>query len=242
MSLEVYHLHLSQSERIVWLLEELNIPYNLHVFKRNPTTALSPDDLKAVTPYGTAPYLRDTSVTPEVTLSESTAIAQYILTKYAASPEGTRMIREPSDPEYAQYVQWFHYANGSLQASVSRQMTIVLAGLGNSPVAKIFMNRFSSQLKIIEAHLGENKWFAGAEPSAADVMSMFSFSTMRGFSPFNLGPYPNILRWMNDVAERPAYKRALEKGDFGMAPMIEPVTRRFTEFPSFKQALESVEV
>ncbi|KAK6206468.1 hypothetical protein LQW54_007761 [Pestalotiopsis sp. IQ-011] len=242
MSLEVYHLHLSQSERIVWLLEELAIPYNLHVFKRDPSTAMSPDGLKAVTPYGTAPYFRDTSVTPEVALSESSAIVQYILAKYPASQNGSRMIREPSDPDFAPYLQWFHYANGTLQASASRQMTMTLAGLGNSDVAKVFMGRFGSQLKLIDEHLGKNKWFAGDEPSAADVMSMFSLSTMRGFAPYSLEPYPNILRWTKDVSERPAYKKALEKGDFGMVPMIEPVTRRFTEFLRFKQGLEDIKL
>ena len=65
---------------------------------------------------------------------------------------------------------------------------------------------------------------------------------MRGFAPYSLEPYPNILRWTRDVAERPAYKKALEKGDFGMAPMIEPVTRRFTEFPRFKQVLEDIKL
>jgi glutathione S-transferase len=121
-------------------------------------------------------------------------------------------------------------------------MTIVLAGIAASHVAKILDGRFFAQLKIVDEHLAKNKWFAGDQLSAADCMMMCSFSTLRGFSPFNLGPYPNVLRWMKDVAERPAYKRALEKGDDGMAPMIEPVTRKFTHFPRFKEALEKVEV
>ncbi|KAK9419560.1 putative Glutathione S-transferase 3 [Seiridium unicorne] len=242
MSLEVYHLQLSQSERIVWLLEELAIPYNLHVFKRNPATALAPDDLKAINPYGTAPYFRDTSTSPEVSLSESAAIVSYILSKYPASHEGTRLNRTPDDPDYATYLQWFHYANGSVQPSISRQMTMHLAGAGDSPGAKIFQNGFLRQLKLVDEHLGKNKWFAGEQLSAADCMMMFSFSTMRGFSPYSLVPYPNILRWMKDVSERPAYKRAMEKGEDGRAPMIEPVTGRFTHFPAFKEVLEKIEV
>ncbi|KAH6657524.1 glutathione S-transferase domain-containing protein [Truncatella angustata] len=200
MPLEVYHLQLSQSERIVWLIEEMGIPYNLHVFKRNPQTALAPDELKAITPYGTAPYFRDTSKIPEVALSESSAIVSYIVSVFPSAPGHPRLIRTPDDPDYSTYLQWFHYANGSLQPSIAQQITMILSGLGESIATKIYRSRLLNQLKLVDEHLAKSKWFAGEELSAADCMIMFSLSTLRGFSPVDLGPYPNILRWMKDVS------------------------------------------
>ncbi|KAI0136226.1 glutathione S-transferase [Xylariales sp. AK1849] len=238
MPLEIYHLHLSQSERLVWLLEEMEVDYNLHVFKRDPVTALAPAELKAINPAGTAPYFRDTSVSPEVAISESTAIVAYILGVYSASSSGTRMFRTPDDPDYATYLEWFHYANGTLQSAVGRQMVLSFAGALDSDFAKSLHHKLLSQLQTIDEHLGKNKWFAGKEVSAADCMTMFSLSTMRGFAPLDLGPYANILRWMRDVAARPAYRRAIEKGDAGMDPMIGPNARKFTEFAALKGALE----
>jgi glutathione S-transferase len=94
---------------------------------------------------------------------------------------------------------------------------------------------------MIDEHLGKNQWFAGKEISAADCMCMYSLSTSRGFVPVDMGPYANILRWMRDVAARPAYRRAIEKGDYGMDPMIGPNVRKFTQFPGFKAVMEKLE-
>ncbi|KAI1840968.1 hypothetical protein JX265_010440 [Neoarthrinium moseri] len=239
MALELYHLHLSQSERVVWLLEEMQIPYNLHVFKRDPKTGLAPDDLKAINPAGTAPYFRDTSVSPEVAISESGATVSYILSVYSAGSNGTRLVRTPEDPDFATYLEWFHYANGSLHASISRLMYFQFSGMpSDSPMVQRLRGKLAGQLKMIDDHLGKNQWFAGKDLSAADCMIMFSLSTMRGIYPIDLGPYANILRWLRDVAARPAYRKAIEKGDEGMDPLIEPNARRFTEIEAFRGALE----
>lgn len=194
------------------------------------------DAFPSQNPTGTAPYFRDTSVSPAVAISESTAIATYILTVYSAGAEGTRMVRTPGDPDYAQYLEWYHFANGSLQPSMSRQMTMQFAGVSLGH----FQLRLANQLRMVDSHLVKNKWFAGEEVSAADCMIMFSLSTFRGFSPLDLTPYPNILRWMRDVAARPAYQRALAKGDQGMEPMIEAKVRKFTQFEAFRASLEKV--
>ncbi|ORY66193.1 glutathione S-transferase [Pseudomassariella vexata] len=241
MSLEVYHLQLSQSERIVWLLEEMQVPYDLKVFKRDPTTGLAPKELKEINPMGTAPYIRDTTTSPPACISESSAIMAYILEVYGSRASGSRMLRTPDDPSYAQYLQWFHYANGSLQPAISRQMIFNLSGVEQTDKVKFWRGQLEAQLKFIDDHLAQNKWFAGNAASAADCMIMFTLSTMRGFMPLDLGPHKNILRWMADVAERPAYKRAMEKGDDGMEPMIKAKERRFTQFPSFREAIAGAE-
>lgn len=144
------------------------------------------------------------------------------------------MARTPDNPDYAQYLEWYHFANGSLQPSMSRQMAFQFAGVSFKP----FEIRLANQLRMVDGHLAKNKWFSGEEVSAADCMIMFSLSTFRGFSPMDLSSYPNILRWMKDVAARPAYQRALEKGDGGMEPMIGPNVRKFTQFAAFKERLE----
>ncbi|KAK2606820.1 hypothetical protein N8I77_005545 [Diaporthe amygdali] len=244
MSLELHHLHLSQSERVVWLLEELKVPYTLHVYERDPQTALAPQDLKGVNPFGTAPYFRDTTVSPPVSLSESGAIVDYILSVHGgntAPGSGVpRLVRTPDDRDYGDYLQWLHYANGSLQPGVSRLMTFLLSGIGDdNPMSQIFTKRNQTQMKLLDERLANNKFLAGAQISAADIMNVFSLTTMRGFVPFiDLGPYPNILRYLKDVAERPAYQEALKKGDHGMAPMNTPKVKGFTQFAAFKPALE----
>jgi len=149
------------------------------------------------------------------------------------------MIRKPGDADYARYLEWYHYANGSLQASMLRQMSLVFANVGEE-TARRYQQGLNKQLALINTHLADNKWFAGDEISAADCMNMFSLSTMRGFCPLDLSPYPNILRWMRDVAARPAYQRAVAKADGGMEPMIEPRVRRFTQFERLREPLEKV--
>lgn len=168
------------------------------------------------------------------------AIMTYILTVYGSSSGGTRMVRTPDDPNYAQYLEWFHFGNGSLQPSISRRMALLLSGASDGHVFKIFEQKLYSQLEMIDRHLENNKFLAGNEVSAADCMNMFSLSTMRGFCPLDLSPYQNILRWMKDIAARPAYQRALAKGDDGMEPMIGPTARKFTEFDALRSGLEKL--
>lgn len=219
--------------------QELQIPYDLHVHERDPQSALAPAALKDLNPFGTAPYFRDTKVSPPVELSESSAIVDYILTVYGQSA-ATRLTRSPGDKEYGAYLQWLHFANGSLQPTMSRNMVFLLAGIGDeAPIIKMFNARTGSTLKLIDERLADHKFLADEELSAADIMTVWSLSTCRGFNPkLDLGPYPNILRYLKDVAARPAYKEANRKGDHGMEPMIGAKVKGFTQFPAFKQALE----
>jgi len=148
------------------------------------------------------------------------------------------MSRQPSDPDYAAYISWLHYANGSLQAGLSRQLTLLVVDALSSPVDKRYTAKLAGQLQLFDDRLRDNKYLAGREVSAADAMTVFSLTTMRGFSPVDLSPYENILRYLTDIAARPAYKEAIRKGDHGMEPMIKPVERRFTQFESLRERLE----
>lgn len=220
------------------------MPYTLHVHDRDPVTGLAPQRIKDINPFGTAPYFRDTTVSPPVSLSESGAIVEYILTVHGGNTvpgSGVpRLIRTPDDSEYGEYLQWLHFANGSLQPSVSRIMTFLLAGMSNdSPIVQVFNKRNETALKLLDDRLASVRFLAGEQLSAADIMSVCSLTTLRGFAPtVELGPYKNILRYLKDVAARPAYLEALKKGDHGMEPMIQPKVKGFTQFQSFKGALE----
>lgn len=207
--------------------------------ERDPQTALAPASLKSLNPFGTAPYFRDTKVSPPVELSESGAIVEYVLAVYGPSA-AARLTRAPGDKEYAAYLQWLHFANGSLQPTMSRNMFFLLAGVGDeTPILQNFKVRTGTTLKLLDERLAGRKYLADDELSAADIMTVWCLSTCRGFNPkLDLGPYPNILRYLKDVAARPAYKEANRKGDHGMEPMIGATVKGFTQFPAFKKALE----
>ncbi|KAF9880182.1 hypothetical protein CkaCkLH20_02136 [Colletotrichum karsti] len=232
MSLEVFHLHLSQSERI-----ELQVPYKLHVFERDPKTGLAPQDLKEINPAGTAPYFRDTTVSPPVEISESGAIVEYILLVHGQPKIGSgapRLRRSPDDRDFAAYLEWFHFANGTLQPAIGRAMSLLFAGANDSPFGKRMDEKIHSHLKMLDDRLASNKWLAGDNLSAADIMTVFSLTTMRGFYPvLDLTQHKNVLRYLKDVAERPAYREALKKGDKGMEPMNGPKVKPFMQFESF---------
>lgn len=203
-------------------------------------TSLAPKELKEINPFGTAPYFRDTNVTPPVCLSESGAIVEYILAVYGPkAPSGIRLTRTPGDAEYGEYLQWLHFANASLQPTVSRDMVFLLAGMtaDSSPIVGVMQARTGSAMQLLDERLASNKFLAGEQLSAADIMSIFSLTTMRGLCKLDLGPYANILRYLKDVADRPAYREALRKGDFGMEPLIAPKVKGFTQLPPFAKVL-----
>lgn len=116
---------------------------------------------------------------------------------------------------------------------------MILNFSGVPPERNFFSARLVKTLNLVDSRLAESKFLAGEELSAADITIMFTLSTGRGFWLTDLTPYPNILRYLKDIAERPAYKEAMRKGDKGMEPMIAPKVKGFTQFAAFSKALES---
>ena len=211
MVLTVHHLARSQSERIVWLCEELGLDYELRVYARSPV--LAPPELKKLHPSGTAPVITD----GDVTLGESMAIAEYILCKYG---EGKLAIG-PEEKGYADYLYWLHFANGTLQLSVSRNMFMRLAQVpAENPAMGMAVGRRERAVGLVEERLGANEWLAGTKFTAADVMTVVSLTTMRLFMPFGLEAYPNVVAYLERVGKREGYKRAMAKGDPGFAPVL----------------------
>lgn len=212
--LKIHHLGHSQSERIVWLCEELDIPYALTHHTRDAVTVLSPPELKALHPLGAAPVIEDS----DVLLAESAAIVEYIIVKHG----GGRLKPGPEHPDYAAFLYWFHFSNGNLQPAIGRLMMMSRAKLAaDHPVLVSVQGRLDRVLALVEARLGEAAWLAGSEFTAADIMSVFSFTTMRLFQPIDLAPYPNIRAYLQRIGERPAYRRAMAKGDPDLVPMLD---------------------
>jgi glutathione S-transferase len=209
--LTVHHLGKSQSERIVWLCEELGIPYELKVYARAPLMA--PPEYKALHPIGSAPVITD----GDLTLAESGAIVDYIIARYGNG----RLALTYGHPDYAQFLYWLHFANGTLQAAMLRSMTLHrLKVADDNPVLAIASGRLRLAFDLIEARAGEAQYFAGDAFTAADIMMGFSLTTMRHFLPYDLAPFPNVRGYLQRIGSRPAYRRAMQKGDPGMELLL----------------------
>src|SRR3954463_16228879 len=163
LMLTVHHLRRSQSERIVWLCEELGLDYVLKCYARDPVTMLAPPEYQALHPIGTAPVISE----GELVLGESGAIVDYIIAKYGNG----RLALAPDHPDFTQYLFWFHYANGTLQLQMMRSFLLRRASVAeDNPARRLVADRLERNLKLVEARLGVADYFAGRELTAADIM------------------------------------------------------------------------
>jgi glutathione S-transferase len=211
--LTVHHLRRSQSERIVWLCEELGLDYVLKCYARDPVTMLAPPEYRALHPMGTAPVITE----GDLVLAESGAIVDYIIARYGNG----RLARPPGHPDFAQYLFWFHYANGTLQLQMMRNFAMRRASVAeDNPVRRLAAERLERNLNLVEARLGVADYLAGPELTAADIMAVFSLTTMRSFFPLDFTPYPNTLAYLARIGRREAYQRAMKKGDPELTPVL----------------------
>jgi len=212
--LTVHHLRKSQSERIVWLCEELGLDYTLQCHDRDPVTMLAPPEYKRLHPMGTAPVIDDDGLV----LAESGAIVDYLIARHAHG----RLALAADHADYAQYLYWLHFANGNLQPNMGRNMILKRLALpADNAMLVATRGRLDRALQFLEAHLAEATWLAGSEFTAADIMTVFSLTTMRNFYPLDLEPYRAIRDYLQRIGARPAYRSAMAKGDPGMKPMLD---------------------
>lgn len=229
--LKVHHLQYSQSERIPWLLHELsllsptiNIPHTLILHQRSPL--LSPPSLASLHPMRAAPVLQDGSLT----LAESGAIIEYILDMYAP---GSPLKIKAGEEGYADFVYWWHWANSGLQPVLMRCATLRHLGLPeDNAVKKGTMERLGVALGHLDKHLQGRKWLAGERFTVADVMIVFSLTTMRRFWGYDLSEYGAILEYLKRIGERKGYQESMAEADAGMdwkEAMQGPPPRPFME-------------
>ncbi len=219
----VHHLETSRSQRILWLLEELGVPYQLKVYRRNPATRLAPPELKATHPLGKSPVITDDGVV----VAESGAIIEYLVEKYAATAGGElgRLDPPAGTAERRQCRYWMHYAEGSLMnwlvmklvfSSIPKQPMPFFA----RPIARAMCGKVQQQFidpnlqastAFIEDHLSKNRWFAGDALSMADFQMSFAIEALLSRAE-GLGECPKLREYLARIRGRPAYQRAEAKG------------------------------
>ncbi|WP_136064068.1 glutathione S-transferase [Modicisalibacter radicis] len=220
--IEVHHLENSRSQRVLWLLEELELEYRVVEYRRDPETILAPDSLKRVHPLGKAPVIVD----GELTLAESGAIIDYLIETYDTAQ---RLIPPAGTAQRRDYRYWLHYAEGSAMPllvmslvfnRIARPPVPALLRpfgrlLGNGVKAQYLEPRLREHMDFWERTLSETTWFAGEAFSAADIQ--MSFPLLASESRGGLGDRPHLEAFMARMRERPAYRRAIEKGgEFSM--------------------------
>jgi glutathione S-transferase len=215
--LTVHHLNNSRSQRVLWLLEELGVPYEIKRYERDPKTMLAPPELRAVHPLGKSPVITDDGVT----IAESGAIVEYLVGKYGHG----RFAPAPDTAERLRYTYWLHYAEGSAMPPLLLKLVALRIASAPMPffakpiarkIAATLQSSFvDPQLKLhlgyIDKELSATGWFAGNDFTAADVQMSFPLeaATARGGME---GRLPAIAGFLKRIHARPAYQRALERG------------------------------
>lgn len=194
----IYHLGVSQSDRIVWLMEELGLPYDLVWFDRGPD-GLMPPEYRALHPAATAPVIKD----GDLVLTESAVIAEYISHKYGDG----KLSVEPNQPNYTDYLYWMYF-NNNLQS-----MFFATLAAGDAPPerAKKFIDqRAGAYWNYLEQRLGESEYLAGPEFTLADIMVTFNLTSLPLFGGRSTEGMPNVNAYVERISARPAYKKAME--------------------------------
>jgi glutathione S-transferase len=221
--LTVHHLETSRSHRVLWLLEELGVPYELKTYQRDPHTRLAPAALKAVHPLGKAPVL---SHGPLV-VAESGAILEYLAEAFAdtAPPELAHLMPARGTPEHLRCRFWMHYAEGSLMnwllmklvfMSIPRQpmpffVKPIAKALCDQVQQKLIDPNLATALPFMDEALASHPWFAGEHLSVADFQMSFAVEAALSRAP-GARTYPHLQDWLKRVHQRPAYRQALAKG------------------------------
>jgi glutathione S-transferase len=213
----VHHLNNSRSQRVLWLLEELGLPYEIRKYQRNPKTMLAPPELLQVHPLGKSPVITDDGNT----LAESGAIIEYLLERHGAG----RFAPAAGTPEALRFTYWLHFAEGSAMPPLLLKLIFdripkspmpffvkpIAKGISAKVLSLMVEPNLKRQLDFMEAELGKSEWFAGAEFSAADIQMSFPVEASAQRAGLDASR-PKLMAWLKRIHARPAYRRALERG------------------------------
>lgn len=199
----VHHLNDSRSQRILWLLEELELPYEIKRYDRDPQTRLAPPELKAVHPLGKSPVVQD----GDYTLIESGAIVESLIRRHGRG----RLQPAAEGAEREAYTQWLHYAEGSAMLPLMLQLYVGRLGEGGTPLQPRIASELENHFGYVEQSLAGRDWLVGSELTGADIQMSFAgeVAISRGIDP---GRYPSTAAWVKRFQARPAYRRAIDKG------------------------------
>ena len=213
----VHHLNNSRSQRILWLLEELGVEYDIKRYQRDPKTMLAPPELRQIHPLGKSPVITD----GDLTLAESGAIIEYLVVRYGHG----RLVPAADTPEKLRYTSWLHYAEGSMMPPLL--MKLIFDRIERAPmpffakpvaraIAQKTKNSFiepniNRHLDYLEAELGKTAWFAGLEFTAADIQMSFPLEAAVSRGGLD-SRRPKLMAFLDRIHARPAYKKAIERG------------------------------
>ena len=213
----VHHLNNSRSQRILWLMEELGLSYEIKRYERDKKTMRAPASLRAVHPLGKSPVITD----GELTVAESGAIIEYLVDRYGNG----RLIPASGTPDRLRFTYWLHFAEGTAMTPLLLKLVFNRVETGPMPffvrpIAKkisatvktsFIEPEITQQLKYMEAEIASSGWFAGPAFSAADIQMSFPLEVAASRGGLNAG-YPKLMDFLQRIHTRPAYKRALERG------------------------------
>ena len=200
--LTVHHLNNSRSQRILWLLEELGLSYEIEFYNRDTATNLAPPELKAIHPLGKSPVLAD----GDTIVAESGAIIDYIIRHHGNG----RFAPATDSADYDHYVQWLHFAEGSAMLPLMLRLYTGRLGEAAAPLAPRIDSEIANHLSYIEGSLTGHDWLVGNDLTAADIQLSFIGEIAGAFGL--RAKYPSMDGWVKRFQARPAYQRALEKG------------------------------
>lgn len=216
----VHHLNNSRSQRVLWLLEELGVPYEVRRYERDRQTMLAPPELSKVHPLGKSPVVDDDGAI----LAESGAIIEHLAEKYGR--EGAKLVPPAGSPERLRYTYWLHYAEGSAMPPLL--LELIFSKIESSPApffvkpitAKIVRQvrrrlidpQLANHAAFLEAELGKSTFFAGEELTGADIQMSFPVEAMVARGGASKGTHPKMCAFLARIHARPAYQRALERG------------------------------
>jgi glutathione S-transferase len=213
--LTVHHLNNSRSQRVLWLLEELGVPYQIVHYQRQPDMR-APAELRAIHPLGKSPVVTDGGST----IAESGAIVEYLIDSYGDG----RLIPPPKTPERLRYTYWLHYAEGSAMPLLLLKLLFILMPKRTPALLRPIVRKVCNQaltalvnpqlrqhMAFWEQELSKGPWFAGDEFTAADIQMSFPLEAAAARAGLEQG-HPNAMAYLDRIHARPAYQRALEKG------------------------------
>lgn len=198
----VHHLNNSRSQRILWLLEELGLPYALKRYQRDPKTNLAPPELKAINALGKSPVLEDGSRV----VIESGAIVDYLIRRHGQG----RLQPDPATAAYDTYVQWLHFAEGSAMLPLMLNLYVGRLGDAGAPLHPRIESELANYLGYLNDALAQSPYLLGEELSGADIQMSFIGEIAKAQG--KLPAYPNLAAWVQRFQARPAYRKALEQG------------------------------
>jgi glutathione S-transferase len=212
----VHHLNNSRSQRILWLLEELGVGYEVRRYQRDAQTMLAPPELRGVHPLGKSPVIVD----GDMVLAESGAIIETLADRYGAG----KLAPAPGSPERVRYLYWLHFAEGTAQPPLLLKLLFdrikskapffvrpVARAIADKALGTFVLPNIGRNMDFMESELGKNEWFAGAQISAADIQMSFPVEALRMRGGLD-EKRPRLMRFLERIHSRPAYQRAVERG------------------------------